>query len=587
MRIAKVLQNKGTALSSLEAGSQNLVRAVGASLVALLLSITFVTPAGAVQDETAAGFETILRDTNDYREANGVDRLVHDPRISAVAQAWAERMASDYAASGDTSTAFRHNPDMSDQIPSGWQGAGENIAVNAGYPTPYKQLMIQWRNSPPHNESMLNPGWTHIGVGVYQDSLGYTWGVQVFGDYGTPSAIPDPVDVVIDLDNVSYSGTADCVVLVSEPSGNDFFKQCGARPGNVFTFSDVPPGSYSIRLLTSNGTEICFGSSSTGGVFTASSAGMSSQPTCSGVHAALTRLAGASRYDTGVAISKASFSAPIDTVFIATGENFPDALSVGPAAASLGSPVILVQHNSVPASVVTEIKRLSPRKIVVLGGPSVINDTVFNQLKTLAGTGGAARVYGANRYSTAAKVATQYFPSNTTDTAFLATGTNYPDALSGGPVGGINGYPLLLSTKTSVPAETLAAMKTLGITKVVFLGGEGVLSSTLKTQITGALGPVTISRYSGSSRYDTSAAIVSNYFTPATTNVAYITVGDNFPDALAGAASAAAANAPILLSQKTCMPAATYLALKNLNVNRIILLGGTGVINSDAASKQC
>ncbi len=298
------------------------------------------------------------------------------------------------------------------------------------------------------------------------------------------------------------------------------------------------------------------------------------------------RFQGAGRYDTAVAISKATFPAKTDTVFIVTGENFPDALAAGPAAAKMGGPVLLVQRNSVPASVVAELKRLAPRKIVALGGPSVISAGALSQLNALASSG-ASRIYGASRYATAAQIATAYFTAGSTPTVFLATGLNYPDALSGGPVGGKLGAPLLLSTTKTVPAETLSAIKKLGATKVVLLGGTGVLSSSIESQIKSAVGSVTVTRYSGASRYETSAKIVASYFDPAKTTTAYVTVGNNFPDALAGSASAAASGAPILLSTKSCMPSATYRALQNLGVTKIVLLGGAGVIDASAPTTEC
>lgn len=559
-----------------------------AVLLAALLSAVLSVPASAFEDETSAGFETVLRGTNDYRELNGVDRLVHDPRMSAVAQAWAERMASDFAADTNPdrqvalADAFRHNPTMKYQVPTGWESVGENIALNGGHLDPYEYLLTQWRNSPGHNANMLNSRWTHIGIGTYQDALGITWGVQVFGDYGSPASIPDPGDAVIDIDGISYTGTVDCVVLVNEPSGSEFFRQCGPRPGNVYTFSDVPPGTYSVTLLASGGGALYSGWPTGDGAFSVAIGQLTAPHPW-----ATTRLAGAGRYDTGVAISLAAFSGPIDTVFVATGENFPDALAAGPAAAKLGGPVLLVAGDSVPAVVVSELERLSPRKIVVLGGPGVISTAVVNQLDALAGSGGATRIYGDNRYATAAKIAATYFSAGSSGTVFLATGLNYPDALSGGPVAGMLGAPLLLSRTTTVPEETLSAMRTLGVTKVVLLGGAGVLSPALETQIVNALGPVDVSRYSGSSRYETSAAIVANYFDPATTTTAYVTVGNNFPDALAGTASAAAEGAPILLSEKSCMPRATYLVLRNLGVSNVVLLGGSGVIDFSAPSTEC
>jgi len=563
-------------------------RFFGALLVAALVSGALAAPAVGTENETNAGFETVLRGTNDFREANGLDRLVHDPRVSAVAQAWAEKMAADYAADPNPDRnaalkkAFRHNPNTSSQIPAGAESVGENIAVNGGAAEPYKKLLTQWVNSLPHKENMLRTRWTHLGVGTYQDASGLTWGVQVFADYGSPEAIPDPVDAVVDLDLISYSGTVACVVLVKEPSKSEFFRQCGTRPGNQYTFSDVPPGSYSARLLNSGGGVLYSGSLSGVGTVASSVGGTTTAPGWTSV-----RLAGSGRYGTAVAVSQAAFPKPVDTVFVVTGENFPDALAAGPAAAKLGGPLLLVQHNAVPDIVVAELKRLSPREIVVLGGPGVINSATLTKLGTLAGSGGATRVYGESRYATAANIATRFFAAGSTSTVFLATGLNYPDALSGGPVSGMLGAPLLLSTTNTVPPETLSAIKKLGATKVVLLGGTGVLSNSLESQIRNAVGTVTVTRYSGSSRFSTSAAIVANSFKPATTSIAYVTVGNNFPDALAGSAAAAAQGAPILLSEKTCMPSATYQALKNLGVTKVVLLGGTGVIDSAAPTKKC
>ncbi|WP_291379778.1 CAP domain-containing protein [Demequina sp.] len=234
-------------------------RAVASALLVALACVGVAATATAVEDETDVGFETVLRGTNDYRDLYGSDRLIHHKDLSAVAQGWAEQMSADFANSQDINTAFRHNPAMSSQVPSGWESVGENIAVNGGYSSPYLKLMEQWRESPGHNANMLNARWTHVGIGTYQDDSGLTWGVQVFADYGNPASIPDPGDAVIDLDDLTYSGTAECVVLVSEPADTEYFRQCGSRPGSVYTFSDVPAGSYSARVLASGGAVLYSG----------------------------------------------------------------------------------------------------------------------------------------------------------------------------------------------------------------------------------------------------------------------------------------------------------------------------------------
>jgi hypothetical protein len=111
----------------------------------------------------------------------------------------------------------------------------------------------------------------------------------------------------------------------------------------------------------------------------------------------------------GVFVSqRASAASSTPVVYVATGENFPDALGAASAAAVQGGPVLLVTKNSIPSETKTELSRLSPDVIYVAGGTAVVSDALFNELKAYAGS--VVRVAGANRYSTAAEVSKSAFP---------------------------------------------------------------------------------------------------------------------------------------------------------------------------------
>ncbi len=119
---------------------------------------------------------------------------------------------------------------------------------------------------------------------------------------------------------------------------------------------------------------------------------------------AVTRLAGADRYETAVEISKALNPDPgagIDTAYIATGANFPDALGGGPLAASKHGPILLVPGTSIPAVVTAELTRLHPTNIVILGGTGVVSSGVETDLGTY---GAVTRLAGADRYETAVAI---------------------------------------------------------------------------------------------------------------------------------------------------------------------------------------
>jgi subtilisin family serine protease/putative cell wall-binding protein len=90
------------------------------------------------------------------------------------------------------------------------------------------------------------------------------------------------------------------------------------------------------------------------------------------------RVAGADRFATAAALSQATAVAgATERVYIATGASFPDGLSAGPVAGLGNAPLLLVKHDSIPPSVVAELRRLNPSTVVIVGGPGVVSDGVL------------------------------------------------------------------------------------------------------------------------------------------------------------------------------------------------------------------
>ena len=97
----------------------------------------------------------------------------------------------------------------------------------------------------------------------------------------------------------------------------------------------------------------------------------------------VTRLAGADRYATAVAISAGTFSSR-DTVYIATGATFPDALGGGPVAGGLPTAMLLVPSTgTVPSAVANELRRLDPESVVILGGTGAVSSSVASQVESI------------------------------------------------------------------------------------------------------------------------------------------------------------------------------------------------------------
>ena len=162
------------------------------------------------------------------------------------------------------------------------------------------------------------------------------------------------------------------------------------------------------------------------------------------------RIAGSDRYSTAAEIVQATFTSA-DTVYVATGLNFPDALAGVPAAAGDSAPILLVKPDSIPGATKAQLDRLEPSTIKILGGPAVISTGVADSLTNYAPS--VIRLSGSDRYSTATAISKHAFPSGAS-TIYIATGLNYPDALAGGPAAGVNDAPILLVRTDCIPGTT-------------------------------------------------------------------------------------------------------------------------------------
>ena len=184
------------------------------------------------------------------------------------------------------------------------------------------------------------------------------------------------------------------------------------------------------------------------------------------------RWAGKDRYETA---ARLAYGAPEgSTVFVSSGLGFADALGGGAAAAHLGGPLVLTEPTRLPTSDSAVLKTIKPSKVVVLGGPTVVEDGVLQQISAALPGVVVERRAGKDRYATAAAVSAATFPQATT--VYLAAGATFPDALAGAPAAGSAGSPVLLTYKDCAPAATRAEIARLGATRVVALGSTGVIT---------------------------------------------------------------------------------------------------------------
>lgn len=199
----------------------------------------------------------------------------------------------------------------------------------------------------------------------------------------------------------------------------------------------------------------------------------------------LDRIGGADRYETSrLVVADAFAAAGSEMAFIATGQNFPDALAAGPAAGLNDAPVILVDGNGTTLDPETGqlLEELGVASAYIAGGTSTVSQSIENAIRTtmngyLDNPAFVKRFPGTDRFDTADRINQEFFAHP--DFALLANAYNFPDALAVGPVAGALKSPLYLSIQACIPMPVLDDIFDLDPPGVILLGGEAALSSRI------------------------------------------------------------------------------------------------------------
>jgi SpoIID/LytB domain protein len=195
--------------------------------------------------------------------------------------------------------------------------------------------------------------------------------------------------------------------------------------------------------------------------------------------------------------------------------------------------------------------------------------------------GTVTRVATGTIYTVTAKFAKDNWKAGV-PVVYVANGSSYSDQLVTSARAAYNGGPLLLTTATSLPSQTRDAMVRLKPGRVVVIGGTKSISAKVAEQLRLLTSKRSLERVAGASKYDTAARLASYW--PSGVAVAYVAAGDSYGDAASGAALAGRDRAPVLITAKGSLPAATKTALKRLKPRRIVVLGGTHTVSAAVAT---
>ena len=189
----------------------------------------------------------------------------------------------------------------------------------------------------------------------------------------------------------------------------------------------------------------------------------------------VTRLGGADRFATNIAVLKALGVSGASDIMVAYGFDFADALS----ASATGEPVLLV-GKTLTADQLAYLKGLGGNDdYYVIGGTSAVNATVMNQLKA-ANVGDVTRLGGTDRYETGLAVAEEFFGK--AKTVVVASGNDFPDGLTGGVLANAMDAPLLLVNQYNT-SEAADFVDDNSVRTVVAIGGTSAISNATLNKV--------------------------------------------------------------------------------------------------------
>jgi len=314
-----------------------------------------------------------------------------------------------------------------------------------------------------------------------------------------------------------------------------------------------------------------------------------------------TTLAGPLRWDTAAATALAAYPAGANTVIVATGFNFPDALAANYLAGLDNAPVLLTTTSApVPPSTLSAIATLHAKNVIIVGGTSAVGNDVQTQLagttSTAPGGGPLAvtRYAGGDRFGTDEAIVMSPGAPTSVSTGILATGDNFPDALSGGSLAFAKHYPIILTdgSQPTLSAEAQTIIADEHITNLIVLGGSSAINPS---QYTGLPGINILAVEAGSDRSQTSQLLAQYEISNQNFNSTLMDVANGFDtdttlppgtpagfssDALAGGAYAGIRSTPILLTLNPTTPefACSYAETNAATLSAGTIFGGSNAI---------
>ena len=302
----------------------------------------------------------------------------------------------------------------------------------------------------------------------------------------------------------------------------------------------------------------------------------------------ITELTGSDRYETAVKISKEGWKNGSDKVVIINGDVSIDGIISTPLATTYNAPILLVEKNNVPNSVKSELKRLNPKDIIIIGDENAISKTTANQIKSTVNAS-QTRLKGSNRYETSLLIAKEIDKNHDVEKVYITNANGGEvDALTIAAKAGQDKQPIILTDKNSITDNTYKWLKSEDLQNAYFIGGPQMISTNVINKVNDITKDnVTNNRVYGADRHETNANVIKKFYTDDELEAVLVAKSDVLVDALAAGPLAANLKSPILITPKTYVSAYHKDNLEAKSANKVYKIGGgltSKVMNSIASS---
>lgn len=184
------------------------------------------------------------------------------------------------------------------------------------------------------------------------------------------------------------------------------------------------------------------------------------------------------------------------------------------------------------------------------------------------------RISGPGRVETSIEISK--FENTKSKTVILADARNYPDALAASNL--TNGRYSVILVQNQLTQAIINEITRLGAQDLIILGGTNSISEDIEKGLADIAGVKNVSRIAGENRYDTCQKI----FNHAKKKFLVLASGEIFPDALA--TSSILDQAGLLLTKKDQLPSEAQAAIKDLNHDNFLIVGGENSIQESLAT---